>query len=215
MQPSLPPVLLVVDLLHPIDALAVECLSYCDVGHCGAGGRAMPVLFARREPDQSPARISTFGPPSLCTHPQPDVTMRVWPSGCVCQAVRAPGSNVTNAPPIREGAVPWKRESIRTDPVKYSACPWLDGCEPLRLRSMVRLPLTVSAGAAGWCALTGIAVTNRQHNTYVGKYASARYQGAYLALDHRGLLEAACFTRPITAQPSAGSRSISLSRVIG
>ena len=29
--------------------------------------------------------------------PQPAVTMRVWPSGWVCQAVPAPGSNVTLA----------------------------------------------------------------------------------------------------------------------
>src|SRR5437870_10122903 len=43
----------------------------------------------------SPGRISSFGPPSLCTHPHPDVTNRVCPSGCVCHAVRAPGSNVT------------------------------------------------------------------------------------------------------------------------
>ena len=47
----------------------------------------------------SPGRISTFGWPSLCTQPQPDVTMRVCPSGCRCHAVRAPGSKVTIAPP--------------------------------------------------------------------------------------------------------------------
>src|SRR5207237_3932028 len=35
----------------------------------------------------SPARISCFGPPSLCTQPQPDVTISVCPSGCVCHAV--------------------------------------------------------------------------------------------------------------------------------
>ena len=46
----------------------------------------------------SPGRISSTGPPPRCTRPQPAVTIRVWPSGCVCQAVRAPGSNVTLAP---------------------------------------------------------------------------------------------------------------------
>src|SRR4030081_1950244 len=35
--------------------------------------------------------------PSHCVHPQPEVTIKVWPSGCVCQALRAPGSNVTLA----------------------------------------------------------------------------------------------------------------------
>src|SRR5271157_2556569 len=36
-------------------------------------------------------RISSTGPPQRCTRPQPAVTMRVCPSGCVCHAVRAPG----------------------------------------------------------------------------------------------------------------------------
>ena len=43
----------------------------------------------------SPGRISSTGPPSRWTRPQPDITISVWPSGWVCQAVRAPGSNVT------------------------------------------------------------------------------------------------------------------------
>src|SRR5207245_4474580 len=40
----------------------------------------------------SPGRISSIGPPSHCTQPRPDVTIRVWPSGWVCHMVRAPGS---------------------------------------------------------------------------------------------------------------------------
>jgi hypothetical protein len=35
------------------------------------------------------------------TRPQPAVTISVWPNGCLCQAVRAPGSNVTLAPAAR------------------------------------------------------------------------------------------------------------------
>src|SRR5208283_638116 len=46
----------------------------------------------------SPGRISSIGPPQRCTRPHPAVTIRVWPSGCVCHAVRAPGSKVTLAP---------------------------------------------------------------------------------------------------------------------
>jgi hypothetical protein len=34
----------------------------------------------------------------------PAVTISVCPSGCVCHAVRAPGSKVTVAPPMRAGA---------------------------------------------------------------------------------------------------------------
>src|SRR5207248_4579508 len=45
----------------------------------------------------SPARISSIGPPQRCASPHPLVTMSVWPSGCVCHAVRALGSNVTLA----------------------------------------------------------------------------------------------------------------------
>src|SRR5439155_13491858 len=52
----------------------------------------------------SPGRISSIGPPRRCARPEPAVTISVWPSGCVCQAVRAPGSNVTAAPDTRAGA---------------------------------------------------------------------------------------------------------------
>src|SRR6266513_333447 len=71
----------------------------------------------------SPGRTSSTGPPSCCTHPQPAVTISVWPSGCVCHAVRA-------------GAPAANRGSIRTVPVNQSAGPLVDGCEPARLMSM-------------------------------------------------------------------------------
>ena len=85
----------------------------------------------------SPGRISSTGPPSRCTRPQPAVTIRVWPSGCVCHAVRAPGSNVTLAPRTRAGSGGSNSGSIRTVPVNQSAGPLPEGCEPLRLISMV------------------------------------------------------------------------------
>src|SRR5712691_1581612 len=78
----------------------------------------------------SPGRISSIAPPARCTRPRPDVTINVWPRGCVCQAVRAAGSNVTIAPETRAGELLWNGESIRTDPVNHSAGPLLDGCEP-------------------------------------------------------------------------------------
>jgi hypothetical protein len=50
----------------------------------------------------SPGRTSSRGRPSDCTQPQPAVMMiGIWPSGCVCQVVRAPGLKVTVAPPAR------------------------------------------------------------------------------------------------------------------
>src|SRR5438094_2970507 len=78
----------------------------------------------------SPGRISSIGPPSRCAHPRPDVTISVWPNGCVCQAVRAPGSNVTLAPATRAGSGAWNRGSIRTVPVNQSAGPFVEFCEP-------------------------------------------------------------------------------------
>src|SRR6266566_2945118 len=84
----------------------------------------------------SPGCISSMGPPSRCTQPQPAVTINVWPRGWVCHAVRAPGSNVTLAPTARAGAAAWNKGSMRTVPVKYSAGPLLDGCEPFLLISM-------------------------------------------------------------------------------
>ena len=62
--------------------------------------------------------------------------INVWPSGCVCQAVRAPGSNVTLPPLTRAGSGAWNSGSTRTAPVKYSSGALREGCEPLRLISM-------------------------------------------------------------------------------
>src|SRR5207253_3894006 len=88
----------------------------------------------------SPGRRSTFGWPSLCTQPKPDVTIKICPSGCVCQAERAPGSNVTLAPRTRAGSGASNRGSTRTVPVKYSAGPLPEGCEPLLLMSICCIP---------------------------------------------------------------------------
>src|SRR5438552_1762308 len=91
----------------------------------------------------SPGRICSIGPPQRCVQPQPDVTIKIWPSGCVCHAVRAPGSKVTLAPPTRPGWGASNSGSIRTVPVNQSAGPLPDGWEPLRLMSIgVLLELT-------------------------------------------------------------------------
>src|SRR5438034_11445805 len=85
----------------------------------------------------SPGRISSTGPPNCCAQPQPAVTIRVCPSGCVCQAVRAPGSKVTLAPVTRAGSGASNSGSIRTVPVNQSAGPLFEGCDPFLLISMV------------------------------------------------------------------------------
>ena len=83
----------------------------------------MPVLLARREPDHV-TRPYLPDRPALALHPAgPEVTISVWPSGCVCQAVRAPGSKVTCAPTARAGSGAVKSGSTRTVPVNQSAGP--------------------------------------------------------------------------------------------
>src|SRR5215472_7763978 len=84
----------------------------------------------------SPGRICSTGPPSRCARPLPAVTISVCPSGCVCQAVRALGSNVTLAPLTRAGSGALNIGSMRTVPVNHSAGPLPDGCVPFRLISI-------------------------------------------------------------------------------
>src|SRR5438552_2787664 len=85
----------------------------------------------------SPGRISSIGAPQRCAQPRPDVTINVCPSGCVCQAVRAPGSNVTLAPRTRAGSGASNSGSMRTVPVNQSAGPLFEGCDLFLLISMV------------------------------------------------------------------------------
>src|SRR5215470_17279843 len=84
----------------------------------------------------SPGRISRIGPPQACTRPTPETTCKVCPSGWVCQAVRALGSNLTQAPLIRPGAGASAIGSCQTVPVKFSAGVLRDGTEPNGLMSM-------------------------------------------------------------------------------
>src|SRR6185437_6940891 len=91
----------------------------------------------------SPVLISSIGPPSHRVQPLPAVTISTCPSGWVCQALRAPGSNVTLAPDTLAPPMPLNGASMRTVPVKYSAGPVTDGGEPLRMISMVVLLLLI------------------------------------------------------------------------
>ena len=78
----------------------------------------------------SPGLISRFGLPSSCIHPIPDMTIRIWPPGCVCHAERAPGSNVTMLP---FEDVCWfapKNGFTIAVPVKFAAGPLAEGHDP-------------------------------------------------------------------------------------
>src|SRR2546430_4293065 len=91
----------------------------------------------------SPGRISSTGPSQRCAHPRPDVTINVWPNGWVCQAVRAPGSNVTLALRTRAGSGASNSGSMRTVPVNQSAGPLLELCEPDLFISIFDLPSSI------------------------------------------------------------------------
>jgi hypothetical protein len=49
----------------------------------------------------SPGSKSRLSPPHSRVQPMPDVTIRVWPAGWLCHALRAPGSNMTWPPVAR------------------------------------------------------------------------------------------------------------------
>ena len=78
----------------------------------------------------SPARISRTGPPHSWTRPTPETTCRVWPSGWVCQAVRAPGSKLTRAERTRAGPGASMIGSCQTVPVNDSAGIFRDARDP-------------------------------------------------------------------------------------
>src|SRR5437899_6945793 len=50
----------------------------------------------------SPFRISSIGPPHGSIQPVPSVTIQIRPNGCVCQALRAPASNIRLPPLLRD-----------------------------------------------------------------------------------------------------------------
>ena len=118
-------------LLYPVHRFAIHGFGDGNMTHTHRWAGPVPVLDSRRT--TSPGRISCTTSFHFCTPPTPMVTMRVCPSGCVCQAVGAPAAKVTTPPPTRAGAVVRKRESTVTSPVKYCWEPMLEGSEPTRV----------------------------------------------------------------------------------
>jgi hypothetical protein len=99
-------VLLIGDVLHPVESLAVEFLLNSDMRHSAGCSGPVPVPFTGRNQATSPGRISSTGPSGRCSQPSPAVTISVCPSGSVCHAVRGPDSNLTLAPETRAGIGP-------------------------------------------------------------------------------------------------------------
>src|SRR6516165_12741015 len=104
------------------------------------GRGAVPVQRVGRELAVSPG-FSTCGcSPLKQMRPTPERQNRVCPTGCECQAVRAPGVKVTTEPPSRDGGWAVITGSWNTTPVNVSAAP----------RRVVRSPARMTP------ALTGI-----------------------------------------------------------
>ena len=68
-------VLFVGHFLHPVGALAVELFDKDDVGHCRGECGTVPVLLARRKPDDVPWTDFLDRPSQRCTRPHPAVTI--------------------------------------------------------------------------------------------------------------------------------------------
>src|SRR5205823_14992080 len=72
---------------------------------------------------RSPGRITSIGPPRRWARPMPSVTQIVWPFGCLCHAVRAPGVKWTLPALILNGSDGAATASMYTAPVNQSLGP--------------------------------------------------------------------------------------------
>src|SRR3954454_20851619 len=91
-------VLLVSDVLAPRDwAAALVVLLHGDVDHEAVRGGAVPVVLARLEEDTVAGADRLDRAAFALAESGASVTKIVWPWGCVCQAVRAPGVKCTAA----------------------------------------------------------------------------------------------------------------------
>src|SRR4029077_18504171 len=89
---------------------------------------------------RSPGRMTSIGPPRRCARPTPSSTKMVWPFGCVCHAVRAPGVKWTVLAVRRETPFGAATLSTYTGPVNRSLDPlvvWM----LLRVTCMYLLPV--------------------------------------------------------------------------
>src|ERR687897_2999470 len=128
-----PPVLLVADLFHPVDDLAVQRLLNGDMRHRGRGRCAMPVLLTRRKPDHIPwVDFLDRAAPSL--HPsaagRDDQGLTEW-MGVPCRARARFERDAGATSTCRIGRLEQRIDPYGAgEPVRRSLA---RGCEPLRL----------------------------------------------------------------------------------
>src|SRR5215211_8319603 len=90
--------------------------------------------------------VQTCALPICWQRPTPSVTQIVWPNGCVCQAVRAPGVKCTLAAAARAGGSGVAMVSMNTAPVNQSLGPGFVSSE-LRVICMWLLLVASVSGA--------------------------------------------------------------------
>src|ERR1700736_4677609 len=119
----------------------------------------------------SPALISRIGPPLLWTRPTPEITYSVWPSGCECQFVRAPGSKDTRFETIRAGTSAAMIGSCQTVPVKYSLGARRVGREPARWIFIAFHLLMQTLINTSWLFLHVLAISSRPRSAPWSRHA--------------------------------------------
>src|SRR4029077_6727166 len=67
--------------------------------------------------------MTSIGPWRRCARPMPSTTKMVWPFGCVCHAVRAPGVKWTLLAVKRDALIGTSTVSTYTSPVNHSPDP--------------------------------------------------------------------------------------------
>ena len=128
----------VADFFQPVDDFSVEGFLNGDVGHGGGGRSAVPVFFAGGEPDDVAGSDFLDGAAQAL-----GAAAAGEDNQGLTQRMRVPGGAGAgfkgDAPATRAGAAAWNRGSMRTVPVNQSPGPLLDGCEPMRLISIIVL----------------------------------------------------------------------------
>ena len=112
-------VLLIADVFHPLNDFSIQSLLNGYMRHRRSRTCAMPMFLLRPKPDHITwpdfldRTALALNPPKTR---RDDQRLTEW--------------NVTLAPRTRAGSGAWNSASIRTVPVKYSAGPLLELCEP-------------------------------------------------------------------------------------
>ena len=135
-----PAILFVADLFHPLHGFSVEYFLNGDVRH-GRGRRgAVPMFFTGSDPDHitRPNFLDRATPALRQTTAGRHYQGLAQRMGVPC--CPSPGLERDAGANARARSFAWNRGSIRTTPVKYSAGPLLEGCEPIRLISIFRIP---------------------------------------------------------------------------